>query len=115
MWASIKHIPVTIGGNNIVNLQLLSDFLDAQMQSVGVELFSSHGRIDGRGQTHQTGSLVFARVSPSVSLLALSRGIRAYSTNVSGEFAKRGRLDILRSGLRPRFSSERPSAGAEGL
>jgi hypothetical protein len=69
------YIPITVGGDDIVDLELLGDLLDTQMQSVSVKLLSSHRGIDGRGQAHQASSLVLARIAPTVALLALSRTI----------------------------------------
>ena len=112
---SYCDIPVAICWHHIVDLQLLRDLLNAQMQSVCVKLLSSHGRVDGCGQAHQTSSLVLTGISPSVALLALSGTVRRCHTTLvkfeSGVVA----MDLPRSGLRPRFSSDRPSAGAEGL
>jgi hypothetical protein len=65
-----KHIPVAISWDDIVNLQFLGDFLDAQVQSVGLELLARHVGHDGSGQAHQTSRLVFSSISPSVPLLA---------------------------------------------
>jgi hypothetical protein len=70
-----ESIPVAFGWHNVVNLELLCDFLNAQMQRVGVELFSSHVAVDGCGQAHQASSLVLARITPSVALLALARAV----------------------------------------
>jgi hypothetical protein len=68
-------IPVSVGGDDIVNLKLLSNFFNAQMKSVGLELLASHVGDDGGWQAHQAGSLVFGCFAPAVALLATSWSI----------------------------------------
>lgn len=69
------HIPVSVGGNDIVDLEFLSNLLDAQMESVGLELFAGHVGNDGGGEAHQAGSLVLGRFAPAVALLAAPRSV----------------------------------------
>lgn len=45
----IANIPVAICWDDIVDAQLLGDFFDAQMESVGFELLTCHVGQDGSG------------------------------------------------------------------
>jgi hypothetical protein len=71
--------PIPVGRDNIVDLQLLGDLLNAHMQRVRVELLSSHVRVDGSGQAHQTSRLVVAGITPSVALLAARRTVGIFA------------------------------------
>lgn len=70
-----SSLPVTIGGYDIVDAQLLGDFFDAQMQRVRFELLGRHVGHDGRRQAHQASSLVLGLVAPSVALATAARTI----------------------------------------
>jgi hypothetical protein len=70
-----RNLPVAIGGHNIIDLQLLTDFLDSQVEGVRLELFAGHVGDDGSGQAHEAGGLVLVGVTPSVPLLATARSI----------------------------------------
>lgn len=63
-------IPVSISRDNIVDLEFLGDFLDAQVQGVGLQLLARHIRDDGGREAHQAGGLVLGRFTPAVALLA---------------------------------------------
>ena len=63
--------PVAIGWNDIVDAQLLANLFDAQMQCVGVELFTGHIAHDSSWQVHEASSLVVRGISPAVALLSL--------------------------------------------
>lgn len=68
-------LPVTVSRNDIVNPQFLADLFDAQMQSVGLELFACHvGHNSGR-KAHEAGCFVLRGIAPSVALLATARTI----------------------------------------
>jgi len=77
-----KFIPVAVSWDDIIDLQLLCDFFDAKMKGVCLELLAGHVGNDGGWKTHQTGSFVLGRVTPTVSLLAALRAIffGSYST-----------------------------------
>jgi len=63
--------PISVRRYHIVDPQLLTNLLNTQVRYVGIELLSSHGRGDGRGQIHQARRLVLRRVAPSVVLAPL--------------------------------------------
>jgi len=63
-------LPVAIGGDNILDPELLTDFFNAQMKSVCFELFASHIRHDSSWKSHKASSLVVSGVAPTISLLA---------------------------------------------
>lgn len=83
----MPNIPVSISGNNVVNLELLGDFLDAKMQGVGLQLFACHVGDDGGRKAHQSGGLVLSRFTPTVALLA------ALGT-ILGPFGAAAALDV---------------------
>lgn len=74
-WYDGSSLPVTIGWYDVVDAQLLGDFLDAQMQRVRFELLGRHVGHDGRRQAHQSSSLVLCLVAPSVALATTARTI----------------------------------------
>ena len=67
---SCSGVPISIRRDDIVDAELLTDLLDTQMQHIGIELFSGHGRTDRCREAHEAGSLVLINVTPSVALLA---------------------------------------------
>ena len=68
-------MPVSISGDDIVDLEFLGNLLDAQVKSVGFQLLAGHVGHDGGGETHQAGSLVLGRIAPAIPLLATLRAI----------------------------------------
>jgi hypothetical protein len=68
-------IPVPISRDDIVDLELLGYFFDAEMEGVRLELFAGHIGEDGSWETHEASGLILGRVAPTVSLLATLRAI----------------------------------------
>lgn len=69
------YVPIAVGRDDIVNAELLTDFLDTKMKSIGFQLLARHVGHDGGRQTHEACSLVLGCITPSVALLSLSRAI----------------------------------------
>lgn len=68
-------LPVAVSGDDIIDLELLADFLDAKVEGVGLELFAGHICDDCSGEAHESSGLVLGGVAPSIALLATSRTI----------------------------------------
>jgi len=66
---------IAVSWDDIVDAKLLGDFLDTQMQCVGLKLFTCHAGQDSSGQAHEASRLVLGCITPSVSLLSSSRSI----------------------------------------
>ncbi len=63
-----RDSPIAICGDHIVDPKLLADLFNTQVKGVSLKLFASHVCHDGGGKTHEAGSFVFLRISPSISL-----------------------------------------------
>jgi hypothetical protein len=70
-----SDIPVAICWDNIVNLKLLTDFLNTQMQSISLKLLAGHVGHDSSWKSHQASCLVLSCIAPAISLLAASGSI----------------------------------------
>jgi hypothetical protein len=64
-------LPVVIGWDYVVDLELLSDLRDAHMDEIRVNLLRGHVGFDIDGKTHQASSLVVFLGTPSGLSLAL--------------------------------------------
>lgn len=64
----LRDLPVTITWDNVVDADLLTDLLDAQVQSVCFELFRGHVRLNHGWKTHEAGGLVVGSITPTVTL-----------------------------------------------
>ncbi|KAI6776350.1 hypothetical protein HG530_000295 [Fusarium avenaceum] len=70
------YLPIAVSWDDVVDAKLLGDFLDSQVQRIGLELLACHVGQDGSGQAHETSGLVLGCITPSVSLLSSSRSVR---------------------------------------
>lgn len=66
-----RRRPITFAGDDIIDSQLLADFLDAEMQGVRFELLLGQLAGERSLQAHETSSLVLKDVAPSIALAAL--------------------------------------------
>ena len=69
------YSPVAFGRHDIVDAQLLADFLDAEMEGVRLQLLAGHVGRDGRRQAHEARSLILRHITPSVTLLPPARAV----------------------------------------
>jgi hypothetical protein len=96
--------PITISWNNIVDPELLADLLNPQMGHVCIQLLSSHGRRDGRGQVHQTSRLVIRRIAPAIALATLLGAIRVQLRLFRHGLGTATTLALVRRGSKVRCS-----------
>ena len=104
--------PITISRNNIVDPKLLADLLNPQMGHISIQLLSSHGRSDGRGQVHQTSGLVVRRITPAIALATLLGAIRVQLRLFRHRLGTATTLALVRRGGKVRCSIRVASAAA---
>ena len=70
------YSPIAIRRHNIIDPQLLANFLNTQVRHIRIQLLGRHGRRDGSRQVHQAGRFVIGGITPSIALATLLGAIR---------------------------------------